>query len=247
MFIGLHLTLFYFKSVAPSNQLSFLLGLDLPMPIIHVPFLYLYTAAMTNQMSSNNKINFLHFIAPIISFLMFSKFFILFTGQKIDIYSQAGAGYEMLILIKLIMIFISGIAYVSWSFVLLYKHRKNIADHFYNSEKINLNWLRYLVYGIGIVWIFVYIGEEKWIFGPVILYGVLLGFFSIRQVGIFTCQKLSHDTNIAMIIKESTIDNLSVKPIIDSDLQVIKSNKYAISGLSPENAVMIHKELQLLM
>ena len=48
-----------------------------------------------------------------------------------------------------------------------------------------MNWLRYLNYGILCIWILVVIGRDPLIFGAVVIFVLLLGFFGIRHVGIF--------------------------------------------------------------
>lgn len=244
--IGIHLLLFQLRYVADNLNYSFLLGIEIPFPLLHGPFLYLYTSAMTNQLPANKKLGLLHFIVPLLSLLMFSSFFLMPAEQKVEIFKQKGAGYEIPIKINLAAIYLSGIFYVCWCSILLKKHKKNIADEFSNTDKINLNWLRYLVYGIGVIWIVVLFGHDDLIFFSVVLFVLLLGFFGIKQVGIFsqinhvnTFQKEIVERDARLFIQEEQID--------PSDENIATKKKYAKSGLNEEQAIQLQKQLTKLM
>ena len=61
----------------------------------------------------------------------------------------------------------------------------SIENEFSNIEKIKLAWLRYLVYGIAVIWIAVIFGNDSIVFGITVLFVFFLGYFGIRQTGIF--------------------------------------------------------------
>jgi hypothetical protein len=46
---GVHLLLFYFYFSGIAYKHPFWLGLSIPLPLVQGPFLFLYTAALTNQ------------------------------------------------------------------------------------------------------------------------------------------------------------------------------------------------------
>jgi hypothetical protein len=48
-------------------------------------------------------------------------------------------------------IMISGVAYVTGSLILLRRHRHNIVGQFSNTDKITLNWMQYLISGMGFI------------------------------------------------------------------------------------------------
>jgi AraC-like DNA-binding protein len=253
--IGAHLALFTLRNVAQSLGYSYLLGIEIPFPLVHGPFLYLYTATMTNQLPADKKWGLLHFVVPILSVLLFSGFFSLPAGQKVEVYKNKGAGYESFITINLIAIYISGIVYVCWCSLLLWKHRKNIEAEFSDTEKINLNWLRYLVYGIGVIWILVLASDDNWIFGSVVIFILLLGFFGIKQTGIFIpLNKLSKAQEpvaplINQIKEENKIHpeteavNETINVSEEEEITEKAKKKYSKSGLSDTDAEKIHAEL----
>src|SRR5204863_5201828 len=87
--------------------------------------------------------------------------------------------------IKLAGIILSGVCYVTWSLLLLIKHRKVILNEFYDTEKIDLNWLRYLIYGIAFIWLLIF-ASDKVLYAGVVAFVFFMGYFGIRQPGIFT-------------------------------------------------------------
>jgi len=275
MVIGMHLSLFVARSVSGNINFAFLLGIEIPFPLLHGPFLYLYTAAMTNQLPSKKNWASMHFIIPVLSLLMLLGFFMLPANEKVEIYRKKGAGYETQMSINHIAIYISGIFYVALCIMLLRKHRKNIEEQFSFTEKINLNWLRYLVYGIGFIWLIVITSSDFWVFGAVVVFILLLGFFGIKQVGIFTQthqvkeHRMDPFSTTVSSVKETgnnlsnqtfNIENalhVSERPFIsditlnqplteEEDISIVR-RKYAKSGLTDIEADRIHAELIKLM
>jgi AraC-like DNA-binding protein len=257
----IHLCLFKLRYLSGNIHYSFLLGIESHLPLLHGPFLYLYTAAMTNQLPANKKLLLLHFIPPLLSALLFAGFYVLPAEQKLEIYKNKGAGYEMQIAVNIAAIYISGIFYVCWCYILLRRHKLNIAEQFSYTEKINLNWLRYLVYGIGVIWVVVLIGEDEWIFSAVVLFVLLLGFFGIRQAGIFSQanqlvilqEKKAEEAEVIAEkdVLENTAPGLNQQGVIytgdSADDPVTTKKKYSKSGLTDEQAGQLQKELTRLM
>src|SRR5215217_3526848 len=122
MVIGIHLSLFMARSEWNNINYAFLLGVETPFPLLHGPFLYLYTAAMTNQLPTNKKWTWVHFIIPALSLLMLVGFFMLPSNEKVEVYKKEGAGYETQMSINLIAIYISVMFYVAWCIILLRRH-----------------------------------------------------------------------------------------------------------------------------
>ena len=263
--IAIHLLLYYLRGKLIDFPFSFILGLELPLPLLHGPLLYFYTASMTAQLPGHKRRLWLHLMLPAFSLLLFAPFFLLPAAQKIAVYNNKGAGFEFQLLLNLIAIFFSGIIYVAVSSMLLVKHKKNIANQFSNTERINLNWLRYLVYGIGLIWVFVFVGKDEWIFGAVTIFVLLLGFFGIGQVGIFTHKHEPGNFPLEFVETSQqgfipqdpskSVNNLNeideaniIKPDISVDQDAAATKrKYLKSGLSEEQASFLHTALTQLM
>lgn len=250
--IAFHLVLFYLFITGKIYNYPALLGIHLPYPLIHGPFLFLYTAELTNQHPKKRLIWLLHFLPVIILYLFLIPFFSLPSVEKITVYRNNGAGYLTLINVCFYAIIISGIAYVTASLFLLRSYRRSIEDEFSNIEKINLAWLRYMIYGTAVIWTCVIIGIEPLVFGSVVLFVFFLGYFGIRQTGIFTSahaptvqlQTSSADEKpkepINPFFHEQTPDDGADQPELNSVPQKIKYEK---SGLGEEQAERIYRQL----
>lgn len=184
--ISLHLFLFYFWFIDEIYQYPFLLGLEKPLPLVHGVFLYLYVGALTGQLPRRRKWTLLHFIPAASVCMYLIPFFILPPEEKVRIYRQYGAGYEMFEAILFPAILLSGPAYIVWSLLLLRRHTRRILDQFSYQHKVDLQWLRILVWGLAGIWILVFVSNETLLFGGVVVFIFLIGFFGIRQVRIFS-------------------------------------------------------------
>nr|WP_315148953.1 helix-turn-helix domain-containing protein [uncultured Flavobacterium sp.] len=234
-FTGIHLILFYLHFNSEYIKFPFLLGIEIPMPLVQGPFLYLYTSALTNQ-NRDKKYNLLHFIPFIIAFIPLLSFFGLPFNEKINIYKNEGKGYEQVLSVLLISIIISGMLYALLSLQKLSRHRKNITEQFSFTEKINLRWLSYLILGSSIIWAVVIFFDDQYIFSTVVLYLFFIGYFGIKQVGIFTNQRISENNGTEILTLETIpIENQSEKI------------KYEKSGLNSTELQTIRKNLILVM
>ncbi|WP_166921213.1 helix-turn-helix domain-containing protein [Flavobacterium poyangense] len=234
-FTGFHLSLFYLHFNDHYIKFPFLLGLELPLPLIQGPFLYLYTTALTSP-NQKRKYAFLHFIPFLIAFLVLIPFFSLPFEKRISIFKNGGKGYEDLITILYASILLSGIVYAFLSLNKLSKHRKNITDQFSFTEKINLTWLRYLIFGLVIIWLVVIFSDDRYIFSVVVFYLFFIGYFGIKQVGIFTNQPLP-------------VNNPPEKISIESEPteNQLEKVKYEKSGLGADELQSIHQKLTAMM
>lgn len=162
-----------------------LFGWEMPFPYLHGPFLYLYILFATGQQRHTWRY-LLHFIPAVIVAVILA--FVL-----PDAVAEYKGKYYMLreydtfIWIMMLGFMISGIVYIILSLMLLRRHRQNIVGQFSNTEKITLNWMRYLIFGIGAIWIVVIIeGSPELFFVVITLFIFFFGYFGVQQVGIFS-------------------------------------------------------------
>jgi AraC-like DNA-binding protein len=256
--IGLHHILFVLSIQPITLSNIYLIGLAAPIPLLHGPFLYLYTAASTNNLPAKRSVWAVHFLPALIAIIYLTPVYVMTAQQKMDFYLSGAKGYKTGNAILLILIQLSGLIYVAWSFYLLRKHKKNIGDQFSYEEKINLNWLRYLIYGLLLVWcVIIIIRKSPVIFGGGVIFITLLGFFGIRQVGIFSQQLKSklnepvmdeHIKQPEEIITATPVTNeINTTDEILAEVLPVKKKKYANSGLTVEMANEIHEQLTRLM
>ncbi|MBX2891436.1 MAG: hypothetical protein KF734_10945 [Saprospiraceae bacterium] len=148
--IGAHLGIYYLFLSEKMFEFPFLLGLGIPMRLVHPPLLFLYTAALCwGQLPTRW---WWHFVPILACYLYLIPFILLLAEQKIWVFQNKGAGYEGFMFLISIAINVSGVAYTILAYRLLQKHRRVIADLFSYQEKINLRWLQNLIYGLAGIW-----------------------------------------------------------------------------------------------
>jgi AraC-like DNA-binding protein len=143
--------------------------------------------------------------------------------EKVQVYRNQGAGYEVFNAIRNYAIEFLGIIYVIWSSLLLRRHRRRIQNQFSYLEKINLQWLQFLIWGLSAIWVLVIvIQKDIFIFAGAVVFVFLIAFFGIRQAAIFTNGR-----------------------IIYGDEE--QKEKYSKSGLTEEMSEKLYQELISLM
>src|SRR4051812_7245817 len=106
--IGIHLLLFYLHFTEFAFRYPALLALHFPLPLIHGPFLYLYTASVTNQLTPRKWKAALHFIPALSCYLYLVNYFVLPAAKKVFIFRNNGLGYESFQTVNLSAIVLSG-------------------------------------------------------------------------------------------------------------------------------------------
>lgn len=200
--ISFHLFTYYLLVTGKFSEIPYLLGIEIAFPFIHGPFLYLYTALLTKK---TIKLNFVfHFIPTISVYVVLSKFFLLSVAEKVIVYKNQGAGYTTILKIIHFAVMPSGILYIVLSLFLLKEHRKTISNQLSYLEKINLSWLSKPMIGMGVIWLSVLFGTDMTTFACVDLFILYIGYFGVKQVGIFTNKiedQIKHNDEITFPIK----------------------------------------------
>jgi AraC-like DNA-binding protein len=231
----LHLCMFAFSKL---NWYPELLGLDLPLPILHGPLLYLYTVALTRNRITIRESVF-NLAIPAVFYLYLIPFILLPVEQKTFVYQNQGVGYEPFMAIRAFWIPVSGVLYVALSSFALRRHRQSIVKEFSSLEKVNLIWLQYLIIWIAVIWLIVFTGNDDWIFGATVIFVFFIGYFGIRQGGIFhSVDLITGEPTSEIILKESACEANQLKEI---------KPKYQKSGLRQESSELLHSQLASLM
>ena len=199
-FIGLHLLDSYFHESGLIFKYPHIIGIGHTFPILQGPFMFVYVLVMINKTGKFKPVYLIHGIPFFAAFLyMTFKYFFLSAPEKVAVLKTQMIHLSPdFVIIWYFKVFL-GPVYVIWSLIKLQKHKKNIADNFSFSERINLNWLKYVVSGIGFVWITVlltmffriYFPHMPLVIGNFIIYSTLtatvffLGFFGFKQQVIY--------------------------------------------------------------
>jgi len=227
----LHLLFFYLDR---TRQYPQFLGAAMPLPLVHGPFLYAYTRALTNR-ALPTKVLMLHFLPALVVLVWMIPFLLLTTAEKQVVFDNRGVGYETFNTIRYSAVVLSGILYVILSSLVLQRHRRSIAEEFSYTEKINLAWLQYLIYWIGAIWLGVLLSNETMIFSTAVLFMVFVGYFGIRQTSIF-------HVGIAQTGSVPGTERAEAEPHVTAE-----KRKYEKSGLTVEASQSLHLSLINLM
>ncbi len=224
--LGLHQSLFYLDYSGDILGYGFLTGVIIPFPLLHGPFLFMYTSHLIEFNKYGRINNWIHFLPFLLVNVYLIDFYSLPTEQKLFVFANEGKGYETFIKVNWIMIVISGLAYTLWNLALIKRHQKKIRTRFSNIDRINLKWLQYLIYGLLSIWIIVPFGEDYHIFFAATLFVSLIGVFGIQQGHIFSNQS-------SLEIKNDNINEESEPNGANINI------RYAKSGLTEEKRQLI--------
>lgn len=241
--IAIHVFLYYTYAEKIGFFFPSFFGAHIPFPFLHGPLLYLYTLALTQPEKFKSFYWLLHLIVPLLIFLWSAPLLISSVEVKQEIINNGGKDYATATFILDMLLPVSGIFYVIVTNDLLIKHKRRILNQFSNQEKINLNWLRFLFYGMAVMWILINVVEkDRWIFTGSVLFIILIGYFGIKQVGVFTNSSSPARNEI------ETEEALTIEEVAPNEFATgVEKKKYIKSGLTSEMAVEINSKLKDLM
>lgn len=242
--IGLHLFGYYIYNLGYWERFPHLIGVTHPIPLLHGPLLYLYVVFSLRRDQQFHFKEYAHFVPIVIAYLYMVPFFFFYSPEKKILVNHGQIrDFHTFMTVSLVAFIISGIVYPILAYRLIGQFEKLIHENFSFDEKISLNWLRYCIGGLAVIFGTVSVFEVlqefvgvKLPFNPdfiyyseIILFIFFLGFFGIRHQGIFTEQ--AETTR-----KEADISD-AVKP----------AGEYRNSGLKTNDAENYHQKLLQLM
>ncbi|REC48965.1 helix-turn-helix domain-containing protein [Chryseobacterium pennipullorum] len=183
LIIGIHLILFVYFFSGYYKKFPHFLGYEVIFPFVHGPMLYIYVLCVTGK-SPDTKSRLLHFIPVLVAFLILFRLLMMSPWERLAIYQRGANEYKVISDILKYMMNLSGILYVIVSFLAVRKYTKGIVEQYSNTEKINRNWLYYLIAGLALIWLAVIIRNDILIFSIVVIFIVVAAYFGISRVGI---------------------------------------------------------------
>ncbi|AZA83106.1 AraC family transcriptional regulator [Chryseobacterium lactis] len=197
-FALVHLIFIAWYASGLAYKTPVLVGWELPLPFLHGPFLYLYILFLSGQ-QRYRRFYLLHFIPAILV-----AFILAFVLPEVHSSTSALSAFTPLFHGMVTCIMISGVVYVILSLILLNRHQRNIVGQFSNTDKITLNWMRYLISGMGVIWIVVIFTQSaQALYVAVALFIFFIGYFGIRQTGIFSDILSPHEVFLPTILETS--------------------------------------------
>ncbi len=246
LLIGLHIFSYFVYLTHVHDQAKSLFDLNLAFPILNGPFLYIYVTSIidkTNRFSYKSLLHFIPFVL-VVSYLTHNVLYgddnytIRYYDSVILIRNISVLNITFNLLVLCIVPF-----YVIWCHFQLKKYQRNIKDTFSSIDKINLGWLHHLVYGLGVVWVVVFIMHlfmrdlnssttflNNSIFSSYTIFVFFIGYFGFRQSNVFS--KYAYGTN-KYLISESNNSN---------EIEKI-GKKYKQSGLKDDQIQKLHDQL----
>lgn len=268
-FIALHLFFYYLVFNDYILQYPYLMGVSAPFPLIHGPFLYFYTASLTGKTRLLKRTWPLHLLPSLVAALLLIPLYKSDTELKLQ-YMKQLTPLEINWQIRIVetLVKASGIVYFIWSLILLKRHRINIQNQFSTTDLINLRWLTYLTYCIGLIWVAVLTGFNPLIFGLGVALVFFIGYYGLKQTQIFVTASDNPENNppdtlpvntpllqpdstpvFAPLTEHSTISDNEpfLKPSPGLQNEYSDKIKYKKSGLSQTEAQSIHERLHQLL
>lgn len=200
--IGIHLTGYFLFHKGYWETYPHLIGATAPLPFLYGPFLYLYVLYSIKNELHLRKIDYLHFLPALLSYLVMIPFFFFYSVEKkiqvqkglIDDYNNT------LAYIMLVGFIISGITYTILTYTKLVKREKVVKENFSDTTRIDLKWLRYTIIGMGLFFLvgtivsilreiigFQFSFNADILFYSIIVgYIVFIGYSGIRQQDLFS-------------------------------------------------------------
>ncbi|HCD9235761.1 helix-turn-helix domain-containing protein [Elizabethkingia anophelis] len=225
--IAIHLIFFILFYSGQFSSFPYLLGLDIPLPLIHGPMLYLYILCLTGQQPNRYKW-LLHFAPAILTYIYLISFFTLTSQEKIHVYEYGNTAYRFFRKIIMVIIILSGILYVTLSIMTVRQYKRRISDLYSNTEKINLNWSYYLITGIALIWVAVIMKNETLIFTLVGLFILVASYFGISHANILGLSAIqSNNSEEKQVVNENSITvkyqkNFAGEEVIQSIYQKLR-------------------------
>ncbi|WP_339815935.1 AraC family transcriptional regulator [uncultured Imperialibacter sp.] len=152
IFIGLHLLGFYWDYSGFSSQHPHLLGFSWFMPIAEGPFLWIYAAALLSGAKRFNPWWLIHFVPFVLLNVSIYDFYLSLPEQKAQFAATLWENPPWQAVLGNFLTLYSGPVYVLFLLVRLKRFRSGLRDFFSSTERINLQWLQRLTWGLGGIW-----------------------------------------------------------------------------------------------
>ena len=213
----------YPHMIMSLNPLIFILG----------PLVYFYVKALTSIDWKFSVKLVVHFIPAAAAYVYFWPVYFLNEQEKIRLISNAFINHKYIIPPAFYFLAVAHIlVYLFFSVWRLLEHAKNIKNTFSFIERLNLNWLKYMLIIFSVLWFAFAIRvlyPTKWIWDI----SAFLSLLTMYIIGFF-------GYNQPVIFQESMIDALST-------LNKEVKKKYASSSLTEKDITANLKKIQMLM
>lgn len=232
----IHLLLFYLHYNGFAYEHPQLLGILLPIPILHGVFLYFYTIALIKENLIPLRTILLHLIPFFILILVALPFYRLSGEEKLEVFQNQGRGYEWYSAVQMTFFLVAGFTYSILVILQIRKTRRKLLNNYSNLDKKMLRWLEYLAIGLALIWLTSAFFNDQVIFIGVVIFVLFIGFFGINQYPVF----------YSVPARDSGVQSAAEKkPEEESSTET--EEKYLKSGLREEEASNVMTKLETVM
>ncbi|MBA4407133.1 hypothetical protein C0389_07660 [bacterium] len=216
-------------------------------PFIYGPIFYLYTKILSGNEKKFRLKYLIHLIPFVMAHLYVSPFYLLSHQEKLVRINQYLTEIQTDMLVIGILKPIHGLVYTALSLNLLEGFSKKIKRGFSNIDKINLDWLKYLIVSTTVVWIVViisfmnfFITESAAIFDPIIYLSMsvliyAIGYGALNQPEVFTQTEFIDETKAELELakekyEKSTLNETDIQKIKTELLKLMNSKKLFLNS-----------------
>lgn len=217
------------------------INITAPIVILYGTVIWFYIKSLTTIDFKFKPIYLLHLL-PFLAFFLnhYINFYSIPASERIQI--AITESFKQTYSYKFFVLFVALTTafYLIWSLQLIHKHQQNIQKYFSNTDRIDLYWLKHLIYGLIVTFsitmgvivldlIFQFISFKVFEFGAfglTSLFVIFLGFIGIRQTTIFsnitsTSTKYSELNQNELYLKLIEVMKTE-KPYLDSEINIRK-------------------------
>lgn len=229
MIMGCHTAFFYFTFTHDLLDYPHLLGLDVPMPFLHNPLFYCYVLALIKPKKLTAQLLLMHFSLPILIYLLLMPLFLASTSYKMDLIRR---GVVFVTLSRLLITFMA-LSTAAYAYLIqkeLKSYRAGLTQALSARDRQQLAWINIIFYTMIGAWLITLLTEvEVYIFGALSCLVILIGYFGIKKVGVFTNRENSEEDQTPALVPQKD------------------KKKYSNSGLNAAGIKALQQQLLELM
>ena len=145
-----------FYSKGWYHDYPWFMGATYPISYLYGPIFYLYTKLLTKKIEHVKIINILHFVPFITGYIIIIPIYLLPMTERIQYVTKYMIPNRGPLIYGVFekLLSVQGIIYTILTILLVSEYNKKIKERFSNIEKINLEWLKYLTFGMIVCWSF---------------------------------------------------------------------------------------------
>jgi AraC-like DNA-binding protein len=222
-----------------SKPFGWLMLIFPPLIYFHGPMLYLYTLWSTGRVKKLHSVHYLHFLPVLASILNFGYIYIFMADLDMEYFRRGAAINEYTgITFYILNIFLPP-TYVVFTLIEIFRHQKTIKQAFSYKDKIDLQWLKLLAFGSGMISLAVWISHflraigslennyevDKYTFLVVVLFVFVLGYNGFRQGMIYKFEDAGPDEIMPPKYEKSSLDEKSAKLLLEKIEKHVEYNK----------------------